>query len=108
MRCQLGSQLVQIDIETDFAKGRRQNSLQLDDKNMLGNIGDLFVKCVQQVTKSHLHHLLGVSDYYVIMYICTGTGSFVKRRQRSPNGLLNPLDGSVTFCERFVVRGSEF
>ena len=33
---------------------------------MLGNIGDLFVICMQQVTKSHLHHLLGVSDYYVM------------------------------------------
>ena len=38
---------------------------------MLGNIGDLFVKCMQQVTK----------------------------------GL---LDGSVAFCERFLVRGREF
>ena len=26
--------------------GRRRNSPQLDDKNMLGNIGDLFVKCI--------------------------------------------------------------
>ena len=37
-------------------------------KNMLGNIGDLFVKRMRQVTKSHLHNLLGVSDYY-IMYM---------------------------------------
>ena len=36
------------------------------DKNMLENIGDLFVKCMQQVTKGHLYHLLGVSDYYYI------------------------------------------
>ena len=34
--------------------------------------------------------------------------SFVKRRQRSPTGQLIPLDGSVTFCEKFVVRGREF
>ena len=33
---------------------------------MLGNIGDLFVKCMGQVTKSHLYHLLEVSDYYVM------------------------------------------
>ena len=42
-----------------------QNSPQWDDKNMLGNIGDLFVKCMRLVTKGHLYHLLGVSDYYV-------------------------------------------
>ena len=63
---------------------------------MLGNIGDLFVKCMQQVTKGHLYHLLGVSDYYVM---------YRHRAQRSPTGLLIPLDGSVTFCERFVVSG---
>ena len=28
---------------------------------MLGNIGNLFVKCMRQVTKGHLYHLLGVS-----------------------------------------------
>ena len=44
--------------------GRRQNSPQEDDENMLGNIGDLFVTCMRQVTKDHLYHLLGVSDYY--------------------------------------------
>ena len=33
---------------------------------MLGNIGDLFVICMRQVTKSHLYRLLGVSDYYVM------------------------------------------
>ena len=47
-------------------KGETQNSPQKDDKNMLGNIGDLFVKCLRQVTKDHLYHLLGVSDYYVM------------------------------------------
>ena len=36
------------------------------DKSMLGGIGDLFVKCMRQVTKGHLYHLFGVSDYYVI------------------------------------------
>ena len=33
---------------------------------MLGNIGDLFAKCMRQVTKGHLYHLLEVSDYYVM------------------------------------------
>ena len=50
----------------NIAKGRRQNSLQKDDKNMLGNIGDLFVKRLPQVTKSRLYHMLEVSDYYVM------------------------------------------
>ena len=58
-------------------------------KNMLGNIGDLIVKGMRQVTKGHLYHLLGVLDYY-LMY------------------RLIPLDGSVTFCEKFVVRGRNF
>ena len=39
---------------------------QYDDKNMLGNIGKLFVKCMQQVTKGHVYHLLGVSDYSIM------------------------------------------
>ena len=29
----------------------------------VGNIGDLFVKCMRQVTKGHSFYLLGVSDY---------------------------------------------
>ena len=33
---------------------------------MLGNIGNPFVKCMRHVTKDHLYHLLGVSDYYVM------------------------------------------
>ena len=35
---------------------------------MVGNIRNLFVTCMQhkQLTKSHLYHLLGVSDYYVM------------------------------------------
>ena len=35
-------------------------------KNVLGNIGNLFVKHMREVTKDHLYHLLGVSDYYVM------------------------------------------
>ena len=33
-------------------------------KNMLGNIGKLFVKYMQQVTTGHLYHLFGRSDFY--------------------------------------------
>ena len=33
---------------------------------MQGNIGNLFVKCMRQVTKDHLYHPFGVSDYYVM------------------------------------------
>ena len=50
----------------NITKGRDQNLPQYDDKNMLGNICDLFVKCMRQITKGHLYHLLGVSDYYVM------------------------------------------
>ena len=38
---------------------RHKNTPQQYDNNMLGNIGDLFVKCMRQVTKGHLYHLLG-------------------------------------------------
>ena len=31
---------------------------------MSENIGNLFAKCMRLVTKGHLYHLLGVSDYY--------------------------------------------
>ena len=33
---------------------------------MPGNISELFVKCMRQVTNGHLYHLLGVLDYYVM------------------------------------------
>ena len=33
---------------------------------MLGNIDNLFVKCMRQVTKVHLYHLLGVLNYYAM------------------------------------------
>ena len=48
-------------------------------KTSWGNIVNLFVKCLQQVTKGHLYHLLGVSDYYV-MY-----------RQRTKSVLTDPF-----------------
>ena len=68
-----------------MSKGRHQNSSQEDNKNMLGNIGDLFVKCMRQVTKGHFYNLLGVSDYYV-MYRQKAKSCFVKCLQRSPTG----------------------
>ena len=43
-------------------KGRRQNSPQLDDKNMLENIGDLFVKCMREVTKGHFVPSVGGNE----------------------------------------------
>ena len=71
---------------------------------MLGNIGDLFVKCMRQVTKSHLYHLLGE----LCNALAQGPVSFVKILERSPTGLLIPLDDSVTFCETFMLREREF
>ena len=47
-------------------QGTHHNSKQYDDKNMLGDIGNVFVKCMRQVTKGHLYHPSGVSDYYVM------------------------------------------
>ena len=58
---------------------------------MLGNIGDLFVKCMRQVVKGHSYQLLEVSDYYV-MYSQTAQ-SFLS--PKATNGYLIPLDGSV-------------
>ena len=33
---------------------------------MLGNIGNLFVICMEQVAKGHLYNLFGVLNYYVM------------------------------------------
>ena len=49
-----------------FYLGETSNSPQWEDKNMLGNIDNLFLKCMQKVTKVYLYHLLGVLDYYVM------------------------------------------
>ena len=35
-------------------------------KIILGNIGNLFVKCMRHVTKGHFYPLLEISDYYVM------------------------------------------
>ena len=45
--------------------------LRKDDKNMLENIGNLFVKCMRHITKGYLSPLLGISDYQITMY-CLG------------------------------------
>ena len=69
---------------------------------MLGNIGDLFVKCMQQVTKGHL--FFGALDYNVTyrpsQFFQEGPVSFVKCLQSSPIRFLIPLDGSKIFCEK--------
>ena len=44
-------------------KGTHQIFSQYDDENMLGSFGNLFVKCMQQITKGHWYHLFGVSDH---------------------------------------------
>ena len=61
---------------------------------MLGNIGDLFVKCMQQVTKVHLYHLLGVSEYYV-MYR-QWPREFCEKSARVTNWVTDPFEW---FCE---------
>ena len=71
---------------------------------MLGNIGELFVKCMRQVTKSHLYHLLGVSDYYV-MY--RHRVQYCEMSAKIIDWVTDPLS-CVTFCEKFVVRRRAF
>ena len=56
---------------------------------MLGNISDHFVKCMRQVTKGHLYHLLGVSDYYV-MYRHRAQLVLPYRGNNIKNASLNP------------------
>ena len=57
---------------------------------MLGNIGDLFVKCMQQVTKGHLYYLLRVLDYYV-MYIGRGPSKFCEMSAKMTDCVTHPL-----------------
>ena len=56
---------------------------------MVGNIGDLFVKCMRQVTKDHLYHVLGVSDNYV----CIGRGQslFCETAAKVTNWVTDPF-----------------
>ena len=60
---------------------RPQNSPQHDEKNMMENFGNLFVKCMLQGTNGYLYHRLRVSDYYVIY------------RQRAQSVLRNVFEG---------------
>ena len=50
----------------ETSKFKIPHSIRRMTKTHRGNIGNLFVICMQQVTKGHLYHLLGVSDYYVM------------------------------------------
>ena len=56
---------------------------------MLGNIGELFVKCMRQVTKGNLYHLLELSDYYV-MYRQRAT-QFCKTSVKVTNWVTDPF-----------------
>ena len=62
---------------------------------------------MRQVTKSHLYHLLGVSDYYV-MYRQRAKSILRNICKGHQLRLLIPLLGCVSFCENVVVRGREF
>ena len=71
---------------------------------MRGDIGNLLMKCLPQVTKGHLYHLLGVLDYYV-MYRHRAS-QFCEMSLKITDWVTDPLvDGSVIFCEQFVVKG---
>ena len=61
-------------------------------KKMLEDIGNLFVKCMRQVTKSHLCHLLGLSDYYVRYR----QRAFCERSAKVTNWVTDPFRW---FCE---------
>ena len=71
---------------------------------MLGNIGNLFVKCIGQVTKGHLYHLLGVSDYYIY---CIGRGpsEFCETSANVTNWVSNPFR---CLCEHWGPRQLNF
>ena len=56
---------------------------------MLGNIGDLFVKCMRQVTKGHSYHLLGESGNYVS--IDTGCSQFCETSAKITDWVTVPL-----------------
>ena len=59
-------------------------------KTCWGNIGNLFVICMQQVTKGHLYHLFGVSDYYV-MYIGRGQSLFCETSVKVTKWVIDPF-----------------
>ena len=75
---------------------------------MLGNIGNLFMKCMQQVTKGHWYHRLGVSDHYVMYIIGRGLSLFSETSAMVTNRVTDQvIDSSVKLCKRFVIRGKE-
>ena len=57
---------------------------------MLGNICDLFVKCMRQVTKGHLYHLFGALDYHV-MYRGTWPSQFCETSAKITDWVMDPL-----------------
>ena len=73
---------------------------------MLGNIGNLFVKCMCQVTKA----ICTICWGYRNTMLCIGRGlsQFCETSAKVINWVTDPLAGSVNFCEQFVVRGREF
>ena len=81
-------------------KGKHQNSPQLDGKNMPGNIGNLLVKCMQQVIKKTFVRSVGVSDYYA-MYNAIGRepSQCCEMSVKVTNCVTDPFQW---FCELFV------
>ena len=77
------------------------------DKNMLGNIGHLFVKCRRQVTKGHEYHLLVVLYYYV-MYRHRAS-QFCETSANITDWVTDsPLDGFVTFLKSLWLEVGNF
>ena len=58
---------------------------------MLGNIGDLFVKCMPEVIQGHLYHLLGVSDQITMLCIGTGFSQLCETSAKITDWVTDPL-----------------
>ena len=58
-------------------------------KTCWGNIGNLFVICMRQVTIGHLYHLLGVSNYYVM--IGRGQSKFCETSAKVTSWVTDPF-----------------
>ena len=67
-------------------------------KTLQGNVGNLFYKCMRQVSKDHPHELLDVPDY--LFPQTEGPVSFVECLQWSPTGTTGILGWFVTLCRR--------
>ena len=70
---------------------------------MLGNIGNLHASFILEVTKRHLYHLFEVSNYYVMYW--QRPSQFCEMSAMVKHCVLS--DGSVSFCEIFVVTDRE-